>query len=432
MYDAIVVGARCAGAATAMLLARRGHRVMLVDRATFPSEIPHGHFIHKDGPRRLKRWGLLDKIASLDSPPIRTLLMDLGDFPLVARDLIVDGVALGYAPRRKALDQVLVDAAVEAGAELRSGFVVEDFVSDGDRLTGIRGRALPRGALVTERARLIVGADGRNSRLARAVQVPVYEATPPLACWYFSYWSNVPHSDGVEIYRRARNAFFAHPTSDGLFAVFVGWPIEDFHRVRSDIEGNFLSALRGVPGLAERVGSGRRAERFYGTADVPNFFRKPYGPGWALVGDAGCHKDPYLALGICDAFRDAELLAEAIDKGLAGRRPLDEALADYERQRNELTRTAYHENIRFAQFCVPPPELYQLRAALRENQEETNRFAMAREGMIPPEVFFNPENLQRIIRQAQPPQARLAPLPAWPSSRSGESAALPAPTVSST
>src|SRR5215470_8148767 len=90
MYDAIVVGARCAGAVTAMLLARRGHRVLLVDRATFPSEIPHGHFIHKDGPRRLNRWGLLDKIASLDSPPIRTWLMDLGDFPLVARDLIVD------------------------------------------------------------------------------------------------------------------------------------------------------------------------------------------------------------------------------------------------------------------------------------------------------------------------------------------------------
>ena len=401
MYDAIVVGARCAGAAAAMLLARRGHRVLLVDRATFPSEIPHGHFIHKDGPRLLNRWGLLDKIASLDSPPIRTWLMDLGDFPLVARDLIVDGVALGYAPRRKALDQVLVDAAVEAGVELWSGFVVDDFVSDGDRLTGIRGRAQRGGAMVTERGRLIIGADGRNSRLARAVQAPVYEATPALACWYFSYWSDVPHRDGVEIYGRTRNAIFAHPTSDGLFAVFVGWPIEEFHRVRSDIEGNFLVALRQVPELAERVRSGRRAERFYGTSDVPNFFRKPYGPGWALVGDAGCHKDPYLALGICDAFRDSELLAEAIDEGLTGRRPLDEALADYERRRNAITRPAYHENIRFAQFCLPPPEVYQLRAALRGNQADTNRFAMAREGMIPPEEFFNPENLQRIIMQAQ-------------------------------
>jgi flavin-dependent dehydrogenase len=149
------------------------------------------------------------------------------------------------------------------------------------------------------------------------------------------------------------------------------------------------------------VSSGRRAERFYGASDVPNFFRKPYGPGWALVGDAGCHKDPYLALGICDAFRDSELLAEAIDEGLTGRRPLDEALADYERRRNAITRPAYHENIRFAQFCLPPPEVYQLRAALRGNQADTNRFAMAREGMIPPEEFFNPENLQRIIMQAQ-------------------------------
>ena len=284
--------------------------------------------------------------------------------------------------------------------------------------------------MVTERARLIIGADGRNSRLARAVQAPVYEATPALACWYFSYWSDVPHSDGVEIYGRRRNAIFAHPTSAGLFAVFVAWPIEEFHRVRSDIEANFLAALGQAPALAERVRSGRRVERFYGTADVPNFFRKPYGPGWALVGDAGCHKDPYLALGICDAFRDAELLAEAIDEGLTGRRPLDEALADYERRRNEICGPAYHENIRFAQFCPPPPEVYQLRAALRGSQEDTNRFVMAREGMIPPEEFFKPGNMQRIIGQAQARQAHRTPPPTRLSSGSDESVALPDPTVS--
>jgi hypothetical protein len=126
-----------------------------------------------------------------------------------------------------------------------------------------------------------------------------------------------------------------------------------------------------VPALSERVRSGWRAECFYGTADVPNFLRTPHGPGWALVGDAACHKDPYMALGICDSLRDAELLAEAIDEGLSGRRPLDEALADYERWRNEATLAEYKQNLQLARLLPPPVELMQLRAALRGDQEIT-------------------------------------------------------------
>src|SRR5262245_26424476 len=140
-YDVIVVGARCAGASTAMLLARRGYRVLLVDRAKFPSDIPHGNYIHRDGPRRLRRWGLLDRLVASGCPPIAALTVDLGDFPLRGVDLVVDGVALGYAPRRSVLDQLLVDAAVEAGAEFRDAADVKEFVADGDRLTGIRTRS---------------------------------------------------------------------------------------------------------------------------------------------------------------------------------------------------------------------------------------------------------------------------------------------------
>jgi 2-polyprenyl-6-methoxyphenol hydroxylase-like FAD-dependent oxidoreductase len=129
----------------------------------------------------------------------------------------------------------------------------------------------------------------------------------------------------------------------------------------------------------------------------PHFFRKPYGPGWALVGDAGCHKDPYLALGICDAFRDAEWLSDAIDDGLSGRRSVDTAMAEYERRRNEATIADYKQNLELAQFKPIPAEVSQLRLALRGNQEDTNRFYLAREGMIPPETFFNSENLKRLM-----------------------------------
>src|SRR5207248_921429 len=145
----------------------------------------HGHFIHKDGPRRLQRWGLLARIVATNCPPVVSAINDLGDVPLAGTNLIVDGVALGYGPRRTALDKVLVDAAVEAGADLREGFIVEDITADGERVTGIRGRQKGGGALVTEHATVTVGADGRHSRLARIVGAPVYMAAPTVACYYF-------------------------------------------------------------------------------------------------------------------------------------------------------------------------------------------------------------------------------------------------------
>src|SRR5262245_2018579 len=200
MHDVIIIGARCAGAPTAMLLARKGYKVVLVDRGTFPSDIPHGHFIHRHGPRRLASWGLLDRITATNCPAATSSVMDFGDFPLAASDLVVDGIALGYGPRRTVLDHVLVTAAVEAGVELRTGFTVDDFIVDGDRIAGIRGRTRS-GRTVSESASVVVGADGRRSRLARFVEAPEYENAPTAACWYFSYWSGMPGS-AVEIYFR--------------------------------------------------------------------------------------------------------------------------------------------------------------------------------------------------------------------------------------
>jgi flavin-dependent dehydrogenase len=167
--------------------------------------------------------------------------------------------------------------------------------------------------------------------------------------------------------------------------------------VRADVEGQFMTLLDGVPELAERVRGGRREERFYGATDLPNFLRTPYGPGWALVGDAGCHKDPFLALGVCDALRDVELLAEALDEGLSGRRPMAEAMAAFAERRDAATLPAYRENLAMAQFTAVPDDVFRLRAALRDDQAETNRFFMAREGMIPRESFFNGTNLQRLM-----------------------------------
>jgi flavin-dependent dehydrogenase len=395
MFDAIVVGGRCAGAATALLLARKGFKVLVVDKARFPSEIPQGHFIHRQGPRLLHRWGVLDDIVRSGCPPVTTMTVDLGDFPLTGTNLVRDGVGLGYGPRRSVLDATLMEAAIASGAEFRDGFSVDEYVFYGMTVMGIRGRLYKYGAPISERARITIGADGRHSSLARAVRTPAYEEVPPLACWYFSYWSGVP-LDGLEIYLRGRSVIFAFPTNGGLTAVFIGWEISEFPRVRLNIAESFMNVLERVPELAQRIRNGVQQERFYGTADVPNFFRKPYGEGWALVGDAGYHKDPYMALGICDALRDAQLLASAIEEGLSGRRALPEALAGYERQRNMEAMQLYRQNTRLAQFGPVPGEELAIRAAIRGNQEETNKFYLARQGMIPPREFFNPDNLQRL------------------------------------
>ena len=187
------------------------------------------------------------------------------------------------------------------------------------RVTGIRGCA-QGGATVIERARIVIGADGRHSHVARTVKAHAYHVKPALTCWYYTHWSGVP-VEGVEIYLRELRLLIACRTNDGLTVVLSTWPHEEFHEVRTDIAGHYFKSLALAPTLAERVRSGQRVERFVGTADMANFFRKPYGVGWALMGDAGYHKDPYLAQGITDSFRDAELLAEAIDAGFSGRQP---------------------------------------------------------------------------------------------------------------
>ena len=407
MYDAIVVGARCAGASTAMLLGRLGHKVLLVDKTAVGTDIPHGHFIHRLGPQRLAKWGVLDDVVATGCPLVTDVTMSLGGVPLHGKDLRVDGIPFGIAPRRSALDKVLVDHAVAAGVELHDQFLVEDFLREGDQITGIRGRDLVNGERVELLAQIVIGADGRNSKLAQAVNAPIYEAAPSVSCYYFSYWSGVPMEE-LQLHVGADFVIFAFPTNDNLLALFVAWPIERFAEVRRDIETAFMAVIEQVPALAAQVGAGERAEKFYGTADLPNFFRKPYGPGWVLVGDAGHHKDPFMALGIADALRDAELVAQAVHEGLVGKRPFAEALAEFEQKRNETSLPLYQENLARATFTPPPPEQRRIRQALVDNghQADTNAFYKAILGLAPPETFFNPENIGRIMQQvAQQPVA---------------------------
>jgi flavin-dependent dehydrogenase len=396
MYDVIVVGARAAGSPTAMLLARKGHRVLLLDRAEFPSDTLSTHYIHQPGVARLARWGLLDQVIASGCPPVREVIFDPGPFTLTGAPPPADGHADAYAPRRTILDGILLEAAAAAGAEVRTAFAVDELVFDAGAVAGVRSGE------IVERARVVVGADGRNSFVARAVHPPAYEERPGRACAYYTYWTGVA-GDAVELCpREGRMVMGGASTNDGLKIVIVFWPHDEFHAVRTDIARNFRAALALAPRLADRLATGERADRFYGIADLPFYYRKPFGPGWALVGDAGYHKDPITAQGITDAFRDAELLADALDAGLTGHGVLENALAEYERIRNEETRPLYELTLGFAALAPPAPEQQALFAALRDQPEEVNRFLGVVAGTVPVARFFAPDNLARIVGERVP------------------------------
>ena len=396
-YDAIIVGARCAGSPTAMLLARQGYKVLVVDKASFPSDTVSTHLIHPPGVAALQRWGLLDRLVATGCPPIDTYAVDFGPLTITGTPA-TDEARVAYAPRRTMLDKLLVDAASEAGAEMREGFTVEHLAIGDGRVIGVRGHG-KGGRTVTEHARVVIGADGRHSLVAESVRPEQYHERPKLQVSYYTYYSGLSMHGRFETYVRPGRGCAAWPTNNGLTLVIAGWPFAEFKANRKDIEGNFRKTLTVAPSFDDRVRAARREERFVGAA-VPNYFRKPYGPGWALVGDAGHNKDFITAQGIQDAFRDADLCATALDETFSGARCFDVAMREYQSARDARSLPMYEFTCQLATLEPPPPEMQRLLAAMRGNQEAMDGFARTMAGATSPAEFFSAENASRIFAVA--------------------------------
>src|SRR5918992_2192722 len=329
MYDVVIVGARCAGSPLAMHLAKKGHQVLLIDRATFPSDTMSTHFIQLPGMARLKSWGLVDRVFETDCPPIKGATLDIEGQVIDVEFPPLEGVPGLAAPRRTVFDEILVKAAVDAGAELREGVSVDSLRFGGDRVAGIEGHT-SEGPFTAD-ARFVVGADGRNSIVAREVGAEYVRYYEPQTSGYYSYYSGVDVS-ATELYLNDETIGVSFPTNDGLTVVAVEWTNSRFGELKKDIEGNFLAAVDRFGTLGERVRAGARAERFVGAADIPLFLREMHGAGWALCGDACYHKDPAPADGISDAFRAADLLSAALDEVLSNDASEDEVLAACQQQ----------------------------------------------------------------------------------------------------
>jgi 2-polyprenyl-6-methoxyphenol hydroxylase-like FAD-dependent oxidoreductase len=414
--DVIVIGSRAAGAATALLLARDGLRVIAVDRAHFPSDTLSSHQLQLPGAACLLRWGLLERLTATGVPPTRELRFDPG--PAVLRTTIseYDGVAAMYSPRRTVLDALLVDAARESGAEVIEGFDAGDFVMDAGRVTGVRGRLRsgPVGAERTLTAPLVIGADGKHSTTAKAVGAREYHRAPAQSAACYAYWDGLDVAGG-EMYARDRRMVGAWPTNDGLTVTFVGLPANDFDAFRADSQAAVLASLDLAGDLGERARSATRVEQIRATNDLPHLFRTPGGPGWALVGDAGLVMDPITGQGIGHALQDAESLAEAVTAGLGGAQPLDQALASYGRRRDARRFDMHQMTADLASFA-PAPGADVLFGALAENPEAMGGFFAVLAGIESPRSFFAPGHLRRILgwrrmiammRAGRPPRVKL-------------------------
>jgi flavin-dependent dehydrogenase len=365
-HDVVVVGGRVAGAATAMLLARLGHDVVVVDQASFPSDTVSTHSIARSGVVQLRRWGLLDTVLDSGAPAITQVTFNAAGTSVCRRIKEKSGVDFLVAPRRYALDTILATAAERAGAELRTGVTVTGLRRDGrGRVVGVEGHDRA-GAPVELAARHVVGADGLHSRVARLADAPVDQLGPPGGAGQYAYYAGIPW-DGIEFFV-AEGAFAGvFPTHGGEACIWVCNPSADAGAIRRRA-GSRAEALgellqRSAPELAERLGQARRTSPVQGMLRQPNQVRRASGPGWALVGDAGYYRDAVTAYGISDAFRDAELLAAALDQALAGGAEEAEALAAYQRQRDQALAEIFEITCQLAAY-PPVPRFVELQKRL--------------------------------------------------------------------
>ena len=317
-YDAVIVGARCAGSATALLLARAGLKVLVIDRQEYGSDANSTHALMRGGVLQLARWGVLDELLRTNAPVITTSTFHYGDDAITVPIKPDDHAPGLLAPRRTVLDRALVDAARRAGAEVVHNTVMREPLRDrAGRVTGASLR-LADGSACDVHAGIVVGADGIGSAVARQVGARVRRRGSASSSTLYGY---LPHAgfEGYHWFYRPHIAAGAIPTNDGQTCVFVGVPTDRFDlELRLDVDGGYIAILDTLaPELAETARSHGLSERLRGFRGIPGYIREAYGQGWALVGDAGFFRDPLTAHGITDALRDAEGLADAIIAGTA-------------------------------------------------------------------------------------------------------------------
>ena len=316
-YDAIIIGARCAGAATGMLMARHGARVLIVDREPYGSDTLSTHALMRGGVMQLANWGVLHNVVATGTPPVRSTSFIYGDQDPIDIEIAPQhGVTALYSPRRFALDKVLVDAARNSGAEIHHGVKCLDLVRSPDGAVAGAYLRDSNGGVQKVSAEIVIGADGRNSTVAKLAGAPVIKRGQNASSCVYGYFDNLL-PDGNRWYWGEGAGGGIIPTNDGRCCVFLCQPQHARDSFRSALkpDGFLKEIARLMPRMAEEMEGGRLDRRLTGFSGEVGFMRQACGDGWALVGDAGYFKDPITAHGITDALRDAQILADSWTAG---------------------------------------------------------------------------------------------------------------------
>lgn len=389
MHDVIVIGARCAGSPTAMLFAQQGYRVLLLEKANFPQDTLSSHYIHMQGMSLLNRWGLLDKLRDAGCRKITKQSYTGPGVRVEGFSEPMDGLRYTYAPRRYVLDPLLAEGAVEAGVDFQQGCAVKDLLWEDDRVVGVK-YTTPAGTETEARARLVVGADGMRSLVARKAGAQNVIEHPRVTCTYYSYWAGVPSH--FELYDRPGRWIGVIPTNDDLTLLMTYFPQDEYNNVRKGVEPFYLDSFRTTaPELFERMQAGERVEQIYGTGHQENYFRKAYGPGWVLVGDAVNHKDSITARGITEAFAQAQSLIDNVGENLHDDNALNAALRRYENNLSGEALSHYQGALNVAE--LKPQGRVDMLQKLVGHQEHIDRYFSTLSGACSIDDFYNDELL---------------------------------------
>jgi menaquinone-9 beta-reductase len=393
-FDVVVVGARCAGSPLAMMLARRGLSVCLVDRAQFPSETPSTHVIQPCGVQALDQLGVLDAVLAAGAVPLDHVTMVIDDVVRIEAMLDeADNLHSSLCVRRVTLDALLVDAAAAAGADVRTGLRVTGLITEDGRVTGVDTAAGPI------HGQLVVGADGRHSTVASLVGAREYHVAPAGKMFAWAYFEGVRDREGhVRIGRRGARVFLAGPTDGDLYMAATGIDMAKQAEFHADRDANFTAALRAWPELADVVADGRRVGPIRVLTNWHGYFREAAGPGWVLVGDAGHFKDPTPGQGIGDAFRQADRLAPSIEDGLGNSSP-DAAMRRWWQWRDDDAYEMYW----FAQGMGAPgassPLTTRLMRDLADDPKATQMFfGVLNHEIRPSQLFTRPRTARAAAR----------------------------------
>ncbi len=352
-YDAIIIGARVAGTVTAALLARHGHRVLLLDRAHFPSDTLSTHFFRAPALRAFQRMGVLDEVLAA-APHLATNynVVDGIIFPEPVTE--PEDFPFYLCVRRITLDDVLVRRARSVpGVDLHEGAKVDGLLREGEQIVGVKW--IENGSRYEVRARSVIGADGIHSFVAREVGPQVEREEPVNRAMYYAYFRGVEQKDGpaAEFHYRGNHLAYVFPCDGGLTLTAISVPIDEFGNFKRDPEGQLLRELQAMSAFADRLAKAGREGPVRGTGSIPGYMRIPFGGGWALVGDAAMVMDPWSGQGIDQAGTHAVFLADELHAFLSGEKTWDQAMGGYHRKRNEFSEKTFTRTCTFGRDLRP-------------------------------------------------------------------------------